>query len=90
MQNVECNRCISGREVSLSVTRWHIQWSMSGMGVSPACRSSTSVAVVYIAPVIAMAAICWIEISLLVMQTEPKHLLAPSFLRVGVYQMSAA
>ena len=48
-----------------------------------------SVAVVHIAPVIAMVAIHWIEASLLVTLTEPESLLAPSFFRVGVYQMSA-
>ena len=38
--NMECSRSVSGREVSLSVAQWQIRCSISGMGVSPACKSN--------------------------------------------------
>ena len=51
--------------------------------------SSTSPAVVLSAPVIVLAALRWVDQSLLVTTTEPLIFLLPSRLVVGMYQTSA-
>src|SRR6266481_6261433 len=60
------------------------------MGHIPACKSSVSVAIVCIAPVIAKVAILCTDASLLVIPTDLLFLLAPTFLCLGVYHTSAA
>src|SRR6266481_2000226 len=60
------------------------------MGHIPACKSSVSVAIVHIAPVIAKVAILCTDANLLVIPTDPLFLIAPTFLCLGVYHTSAA
>src|SRR6266481_4941127 len=59
------------------------------MGHIPACKSSMSVAVVCIAPVIANVAILCTDANLLVIPTNLLFLVAPTFFCLGVYHISA-
>jgi hypothetical protein len=82
-----CSGWVSGTVAALAVDREQSHLSLTASGVSPACTSAASPAVVLRAPEMAIAAWHWIELSFFMMPTDPLDLWSVGVLCTGVYQM---
>lgn len=79
---------MSGSVASLSAACWQILLSSRSIGSMPACTFSVSVAVVFMAPVIAKATMRCILINCFKTLTEPVRLFPFSDFPIGLNQVS--